>query len=100
MEFPLEPLTTHVVVKRIFPESVTPGGIVIPEISRDHPTRGIVIAVGPGTRLDNGEVIPVSLEPGDIAIYPPLYGTEIVVGGVELTFLKEADVVAKEPAAS
>jgi chaperonin GroES len=96
MEFPLQPLTSHLIVKRIDSEWETTRGIIY---RADKPRRGLVIAVGPGTMLDSGEREPMELEPGDVAVYPKNYGTEITIGGVELTFLRAADVLAKETAA-
>lgn len=100
MDFPIQPLTSHLLVKRIPAETMTRGGIALPDIALDRPNRGLVIAVGPGSTLDNGDLEPTGLDVGDIAVYPKNCGTEVQFGGVELVFLKAADVVAKEIDAS
>jgi co-chaperonin GroES (HSP10) len=59
------PLHDRVVVKRIDAEEKTAGGIIIPDMAKEKPSQGEVIAVGPGGRDETGELIPIDLKVGD-----------------------------------
>ena len=59
----LQPLGDRVVVKRNESETVTSGGIVLPDTAKDKPTRGKVLSVGDGRILDNGKRSPLQLGP-------------------------------------
>ena len=96
MDFPVQPVGDHIIIKRIPAETVSLGGIVIPEVSREKPRRGFVLAVGPGEILPSGERNTIPLEPGDTIVYERDYGTEVMVGAVELTILRHSEVIAKE----
>ena len=54
----LRPLGDKILVKRVEAESKTKSGIVLPDSAKEKPTRGKVLAVGEGKRLDNGERAP------------------------------------------
>jgi len=47
----LKPLGDKVIIKRDKTPETTEGGIVIPERAQEKVTRGVVMAVGPGTQL-------------------------------------------------
>jgi chaperonin GroES len=51
----IRPLDDRVVVEPIEAEETTAGGIVLPDTAKEKPQRGVVVAVGPGRLLDNGE---------------------------------------------
>src|SRR5438046_1331369 len=57
--------------------------------------RGRVLAVGPGSRDDNGKFVPMDLEEGDEIVFSKYGGTEIRVGTDEYLILRESDVLAK-----
>ena len=61
----LRPLHDRVIVKRVDEETLSPGGIVIPDSATEKPSRGEVLAVGTGKVLDNGDVRPLTLKEGD-----------------------------------
>jgi chaperonin GroES len=48
------PLHDRVLVKRVKEEEKTRGGIIIPDTAQEKPQEGEVIAVGPGTRDEDG----------------------------------------------
>ena len=57
------PLHDRVVVKRIEGEQKTKGGIIIPDTAQEKPMQGEVIAVGPGARNADGEIVPSTSRP-------------------------------------
>ena len=62
-----KPLHDRVVVKRIEEEQKTKGGIIIPDTAKEKPMQGEVLAVGPGARNENGELIPMALRSATVS---------------------------------
>lgn len=93
---PIEPLTNVVVVKRMQEETITAGGIIIPEVSREKPAKGVVIASGPGTLLPTGHIEPTGVEYGDTVLFGKYSGTEIEVFGERLLLIRAEHLLATE----
>ena len=55
----IKPLGDKVIVKRVEAETKTAGGIVLPDSAKEKPKRGIILAVGNGRLLDEGEFVGV-----------------------------------------
>jgi chaperonin GroES len=91
----LKPLGDHLIVEVLDEEDVTTSGIVLPDTAKEKPQRGRVLAVGPGSRDDNGKYVPLDLEEGDEIVFSKYGGTEIKVGVDEYLILRESDVLAK-----
>jgi len=90
----LNPLDDRVVVEPCEAEEKTAGGIVLPDNAKEKPTRGTVLAVGPGKLLDSGNRGPLSVRVGDEVFYGKYAGTEVEVSGKKYTVLRESDVLA------
>lgn len=90
-----EPLEDYVVIKRIDPEEVSPGGIVIPQTARQKPIEGEVVAVGPGRILESGNRALMSLKAGDRVVFSSYAGVEVNDDGEEYLVLKERDILTK-----
>ena len=95
------PLHDRVVVRRIDADEKSGGGIIIPDTAKEKPSRGEIIAVGPGGRDEAGKLIPIDLKVGDLALFGKWSGTEVKIDGVELLIMKESDImgVLDEPVA-
>jgi chaperonin GroES len=89
----LRPLQDRVLIRRVEPETKTPGGIFIPDTAQEKPVEGEVIAVGPGTRDEHGKLHPLDVKPGDRVLFGKWSGNEIKVDGEELVIMKEADLM-------
>ncbi len=87
------PLHDRVVVKRLEEELKTAGGIIIPDTAAEKPQRGEVIAVGPGARGDDNEIVPLDVKVGDKVIFGKWSGTEVKIDGEELLIMKESDIM-------
>ena len=94
MSFNLKPLGSRVVVEPLEQEEVTAGGIVLPETAKEKPQKGVVLAVGPGDRDDEGTRITMDVKVGDTVLYAKYGGTEIKVDGKKLLILRESDLLA------
>jgi chaperonin GroES len=90
----IRPLQDRIVVRRLDAETTTSGGIVIPGSASEKPNQGEVVAVGPGSRLDNGEIQPVAVHVGDRILFGKYAPNEIKINGEELLIIKESDVLA------
>ena len=91
----LQPLGDRLIVEVLDEEETTVSGIVLPDTAKEKPQRGRVLAVGPGSRSDSGELIPLDVAEGDEVIFSKYGGTEVKVGADELLILRESDVLAK-----
>lgn len=90
----IRPVGDRVVVKPAAKEEVTKSGIVIPDTAKEKPQEGIVIAVGSGRLLDNGERAAIDIKEGDRVLFAKYGGTEFKLDGEEYLVLKESDVLA------
>jgi chaperonin GroES len=90
----IQPLGDRLLVKAIVEEE-TVGGIVIPQMAQGRPERAEVLAVGPGRRNDQGELVPVEISVGDVVIFIRHAGTHI--GGLSDDFIvfREQDILAR-----
>jgi chaperonin GroES len=87
------PLHDRVVVRRIEEDERTPGGIIIPDTAKEKPQQGEVIAVGPGTRDEKGQIQTLDVKAGDRVLFGKWSGTEVKVDGEELLIMKESDIM-------
>ena len=91
----LEPLDDRLVVKRLDDETVTAGGIMLPDSAKEKSQRGSVVAVGPGRRLDNGSRAPLDVKAGDTVLFGKYSGSEVKIDGEEYTILRESELLAR-----
>jgi len=90
----IKPLGDKIIVKPIGREEITSSGIVLPDtVDKEKPEQGEVVAVGPGKRLDSGEIAPVSVKVGDRIVFRKYSPDEITVDGKEVLVISESDVV-------
>ena len=89
----LRPLHDRVLVRRPSAEEKTAGGIIIPDTAKEKPMEGEVIAVGPGARNEDGELIACDVKPGDRVLFGEWSGTEVKIDGEDLLIMKESDIM-------
>ena len=87
------PLGDRELVKRVEEESKTKGGIIIPDTAKEKPQEGEVVAVGPGSRDEDGKYIAMDLKAGDRILFGKWSGTEVKLEGEDLIIMKESDVL-------
>ena len=87
------PLHDRVVVKRVEEEQKTKGGIIIPDTAKEKPMQGEVLAVGPGARGEDGELIAMGVSVGDRVLFGKWSGTEVKLDGEDLLIMKESDLM-------
>ena len=87
------PLLDRVVIKRIEEDNKTAGGLIIPDTAKEKPSQGLIVAVGPGGRDDEGKPVTMTLKEGDRILFGKWAGTEIKVNGEDLLIMRESDVL-------
>jgi chaperonin GroES len=87
------PLHDRIVVKRIDAEEKTAGGIIIPDTAKEKPQQGEVIAVGPGARNEQGQLVSLDVRVGDTVLFGKWSGTEVKIDGEDLLIMKESDIM-------
>ena len=91
----LQPLGDRLIVEALEEEETTTSGIVLPDTAKEKPQRGRVLAVGPGSRDEDGNFIAMEVAEGDEIIYSKYGGTEIKLGTEDYLILRESDILAK-----
>jgi len=94
MSMNLKPLGNRIVVEPSEGEAKTASGIILPETAKEKPQEGVVVAAGPGRRLESGEREPLDVKVGDKVLYAKYGGTEVKMGGKTFLILREDDVLA------
>ena len=87
------PLHDRVVIRRVNAEEKTTGGIIIPDTAQEKPMEGKVVAVGPGARNEQGQLVPLDVKEGDRILFGKWSGTEVKLDAEELLIMKESDIM-------
>lgn len=90
----LKPLNDRVLVKRLESEERTAGGLYIPDTAKEKPSKGEVVAVGPGKHAEDGKLVPMTVKVGDMVLFNKYAGTEVKLDGVEHLVMREDDILA------
>ena len=92
----IEVYEDRVIIK---PEAVltkTAGGIIIPDTAKEKPSKGTVMAVGPGKHAEQtGVFIPVYQKIGDIVLYGKHSGTEVNLEGEDYLIMPSSAILMK-----
>ncbi|HEY1736706.1 MAG TPA: co-chaperone GroES, partial [Methylovirgula sp.] len=74
-------------------EEKTKGGIIIPDTAKEKPQEGEIVAAGPGSRDENGKLVPLDVKAGDRVLFGKWSGTEVKIDGQDLLIMKESDIL-------
>ena len=83
----------RIIVKRVEEETVTAGGIFIPETAKEKPQKGEIVAVGNGKKTEDGKVIPLDVKVGEKVLFGKYSGTEVKIEGEEFLIMREDDIL-------
>jgi len=89
----IRPLNDRLLVKRLAEESMTAGGIIIPDSAKEKPAEGEVVAVGPGKVADNGERVALQVQEGDMVLFSKYGGTDVKLDGEDFLIMREEDIL-------
>lgn len=90
----IKPLYDKVVLEVKKEEKTTASGLVLPDSASEKSNIATVIAVGTGTVLDNGTILPLAVEVGQTVLFSKYAGTEAKEAGTEYLIVSEKDILA------
>jgi len=90
----LEPKNDRVLIKPIEEDEQMYGNIVIPDMGKERPEMGEVIAVGPGRQSEFGQYIRVNVKVGDIVLVPKIGTIRIEFEGDEYYITQDREILA------
>jgi chaperonin GroES len=89
----IRPLHDRVLIKRIADQEQIVNGIYIPEIAKEKPQQGEVVAVGEGKILENGSRRAPEVKAGDRVLFGKYGGSEIKIDGEEYLIMREDEIL-------
>ena len=89
----IRPLHDRVIVKRLEEERKTASGIVIPDAAAEKPDQGLILAVGPGKRDENGKQVALDVKVGERVLFGKYAGQTVKVDGDEVLVMREEDIM-------
>lgn len=90
----LKPLGNRVLVQRLEPVEKMKGGIILPDSAKKKQESALVVAIGPGKKLDDGKTLPMPVKVGDVILMDKYSGQEVTVDDEEYMILKADDIIA------
>ena len=90
----IKPLGNRVLVKRLEAETVSAGGIVLPDSAKEKPQEAEVVSLGTGGKDENGNDIVFNVSAGDEVLISKYGGTDVKVDGEDMLILSESDILA------
>jgi chaperonin GroES len=91
----IQPCADNLLIESVKNEEKTKSGILLPaSAEKERPEQGKVVAVGPGKKNKQGQVVPVSIKVGDKVLFSKYGPNEIKVDGKEYLIAKEDDILA------
>jgi len=88
------PLYDRVLATRVAENDKTSGGLYIPDTAKEKPLEALVISVGNGKVLENGQIQPMSVKAGDKVLIGKYSGSEVKLDGKDHIILREDDILA------
>ena len=93
MKCPIEPLGDRVVLLPIDEGAQQNGSIIVPDMGKEKPEMGEVLAVGEGRVTNQGAIIQNQLKKGQIVMVPKFGAQVVVVEGENYIIASENDVL-------
>ncbi|OTF77642.1 10 kDa heat shock protein, mitochondrial-like protein, partial [Euroglyphus maynei] len=91
----LIPLLDRVLIERFVPQTMTKGGIVLPEKAQNKVPTGTVVATGPGRTTEKGDVVPMGVKTGDKVLLPEYGGTKVEIEDKEYYIFRDSEILGK-----
>lgn len=92
----LQPTEDRIIVEPIAEKAQErASGIVVVEMGRkDPPSRGKIVAMGPGRMTDKGILLMPRVQIGDEVLFGKFSGTQLEVDGKPVLMIRESDILA------
>ncbi|MDA8433587.1 MAG: co-chaperone GroES [Nitrospiraceae bacterium] len=99
----IKPLQDWAVIRKSEAPEMTASGIIIPEVAKEKPLEGTILAIGPGKLVpEKGKekekekkkkFVPTVLKPGQHVLYQKYAEREVELGGQTITLVREEDIL-------
>ena len=86
-------LNDRVLVKAIPNETMSKGGIIMPDSAQKKSTTGTVVAIGDGYLTEKGDRRPLSVKVGNTVMFTEWSGTEVKIDDTKYTVIKEGEIL-------
>lgn len=90
----IKPLGNRVLVQRLEPQETMKGGIILPDSAKKKQETAKVVAIGSGKRLEDGKLLPVPVNVGDVILMDKYSGQEVTIDDEEYVIVKADDIIA------
>jgi chaperonin GroES len=90
----LQPQNDRVLIKPVESGEEMYGNIIIPDMGKEKPEMGEVIAVGPGRQSEFGQFIRVNAKVGDFVLIPKIGSLRIDFEGQEYFITPDKEILA------
>lgn len=90
----LNPSNDRVVVRPIEEDEQLYGNIIVPDMGKERPEMGEVIATGPGRLSEFGKHIPVRAKVGQIVLVPKIGSIRVELDGEEYYIVQDKEILA------
>lgn len=90
----LKMLNDRILVEKLDSESVTAGGLIIPDTAKEKSTKGKVLSVGDGKwNSKTNTRVPMSVKVGDVVVFPKFSGNEFQLEGKTMVAMHEGELI-------
>jgi len=90
----LNPANDRVVVKPIEEDEQLYGNIIVPDMGKERPEMGEVVAAGPGRMSEFGKHIPVKAKVGQVVLVPKIGSIRVELEGQEYYIVQDREILA------
>lgn len=84
-----------VIIKPNGAESITSGGVIIPDTAQEDTMIGEVISIGPGRYDFNGKRVPMDTAVGDLVVFPKFGPMKFEYNDEQYIIAKEGELLAR-----
>lgn len=90
----LKPLGSRVVARRTQQEEKTTGGIILPDSAQQKQETAVVVAIGPGDKDKEGNLLPIPVAVGDTILMDKYASQEVMIDDEEYIIVRANDIIA------
>ena len=83
------------VILKASTETMSTGGVIIPDLAQENTMVADVIAVGPGRHTEHGKRFPMSCRVGDRVVFPKFAAHRFDFNDEEYIVMRETDILTR-----
>ena len=90
----LKPVNGNIILRPIEEEEQMSGNIIIPDMGKERPDMGEIIAISPVYNFNKGEYVPTVLEVGMKVLIPKMGAQSLTIDGEEYYITAQTSVLS------